>query len=109
MYHRFETFEPFFTTKDVGKGTGLGVSIAYGIVKQHNGYIRCYSELGRGTTFKIYLPMTKIDIATTEPVVLPAVSGGKETILIAEDASAVRAGERGTRTVRLHSDRCGRW
>jgi signal transduction histidine kinase len=87
---RESIFEPFFTTKEVGKGTGLGLSIVYGIVKQHNGFINVYSKPGKGTTFRIYLPLLKVD---NETEVLKAVSfseGGSETILLAEDDHDVR-------------------
>jgi len=86
-------FEPFFTTKEVGKGTGLGLSTAYGIVKQHSGFINCYSEPGKGTTFKIYLPLLKtvkkaeIEQALKKDELTP---GGSETILVAEDDESVR-------------------
>ncbi len=83
-------FEPFFTTKDTGKSTGLGLSIVYGIVKRHNGYIICDSEPGRGTTFKIYLPMIKSEIAKAEAASPSSIPSGAETILIAEDDASVR-------------------
>lgn len=84
-------FDPFYTTKEIGKGTGLGLSIVYGIIKQHNGYINVYSELGKGTTFKVYLPLVHAEALPKieeEPV---ASLSGTETILIAEDEEPVRS------------------
>jgi len=83
-------FEPFFTTKEVGKGTGLGLSMVYGIVKQHEGYIDVASEQGRGTTFRIFLPMTSIKVEKAIESEVLNVRGGTETILFAEDDPAVR-------------------
>jgi PAS domain S-box-containing protein len=84
-------FEPFFTTKEKGKGTGLGLSTAYGIIKQSGGYVFVQSELGRGTTFRIYLP--QVDEAA-EPLshvrASQASTGGSETVLLVEDEESVR-------------------
>jgi len=84
-------FEPFFTTKQVGKGTGLGLSTVYGIVKQNNGFIQVYSEPGRGSTFKVYLPMVKGDAKPKEKEQTPVEDhGGSETVLIVEDNDSLR-------------------
>jgi two-component system cell cycle sensor histidine kinase/response regulator CckA len=84
-------FEPFFTTKEKGKGTGLGLSTVYGIIKQSGGYVFAQSEIGRGTTFRIYLPRVE-DAA--EPHghlrVSPSAIGGSETVLLVEDEESVR-------------------
>jgi two-component system, cell cycle sensor histidine kinase and response regulator CckA len=82
-------FEPFYTTKPLGKGTGLGLATVYGMVKQTGGYIWAYSEVGHGTTFKVYLPLAE-DTAGARPVPSPRVHATGETILIVEDEPAVR-------------------
>ncbi|MCF8108048.1 MAG: PAS domain S-box protein [Desulfohalobiaceae bacterium] len=99
---RAQAFEPFFTTKEKGAGTGLGLSMVYGIVKQSSGFIWCYSEPGQGTTFKIYLPLS--DEAQPDHEVLADETEelqGWETVLLVEDELSVR------RTARKVLDRFG--
>src|SRR4030043_23378 len=83
-------FEPFFTTKEVGKGTGIGLSMVYGIIKQHEGYITVYSEPGKGTTFRIYLPLIKSKVEEVKKAEFLYIMTGTETVLIAEDDAQVR-------------------
>lgn len=85
---RDRIFEPFFTTKDIGKGTGLGLSVAHGVISQHGGSIEVYSEPGKGTTFKIYLPA--IEAGTLSKAESQPALGGSETVLLAEDDPDVR-------------------
>ncbi|NIS73777.1 MAG: response regulator, partial [Deltaproteobacteria bacterium] len=83
-------FEPFFTKKEVGSGTGLGLAIVYGIVKQHGGYINVESEPGKGATFRIYLPLTEMDVEDVKKQESAVPLVGRETVLVAEDDPAVR-------------------
>lgn len=83
-------FEPFFTTKEMGKGTGLGLATVYAVVKQHNGWIEVQSEVGVGTTFRIFLPASDQIITAPAPSPQPEnIRGGKETILVTEDEGAL--------------------
>lgn len=87
-----KVFDPFFTTKPEGKGTGLGLSMVYGFVKQSGGHVKVYSELGHGTTVKIYLPrVAQAEEVVAAPVSVHELAGGQETILVAEDDSDVRS------------------
>ncbi|TCH98778.1 response regulator [Roseococcus sp. SYP-B2431] len=86
-----QAFEPFFTTKEVGKGTGLGLSMVYGFVRQTGGHIRLYSELGQGTTVKLYLPRADTAPAAAEPARPMAAPGAGEVVLVVEDNDLVRA------------------
>ncbi len=86
-----QVFEPFFSTKPQGKGTGLGLSMVYGFVKQSGGHIKIYSERGHGTTVKLYLPRINQSEDVLTPTGAAPVTGGTETVLVAEDDDAVRA------------------
>jgi two-component system cell cycle sensor histidine kinase/response regulator CckA len=85
-------FEPFFSTKEKGMGTGLGLASAYGIIKNHGGFINCYSELGKGTTFNVYFPVSDKDFEAEEDSgdeLLESIPGGHETILFVDDEEEI--------------------
>jgi signal transduction histidine kinase/CheY-like chemotaxis protein/HAMP domain-containing protein len=87
---RDRVFDPFFTTKPLGKGTGLGLSMVYGFVRQSGGHIKIYSEVGVGTTMKIYLPRAVGVADAIQPGTAPEIIGGRETVLVVEDDDLVR-------------------
>ncbi len=85
-------FDPFFTTKEVGKGTGLGLAMVYGIIKQHDGYINVYTKPGKGTTFNIYLPIIQAELEDIKQDEIALIKKGRgETILVVEDDFQVRS------------------
>jgi len=88
-------FEPFFTTKEKGKGTGLGLSAVFGIVQRSGGSVWVYSELGKGTTVKVYLPLAEGEVDVVRPAIAPPSLRGSETILLVEDEDQVRVVVRG--------------
>jgi len=83
-------FEPFYTTKEIGRGTGLGLAMVYGILKQHDGHVTCDSEPGMGTTFKIYLLAMGTETKELSPTDEVELSGGTETILLVDDDEIIR-------------------
>jgi two-component system cell cycle sensor histidine kinase/response regulator CckA len=83
-------FEPFFTTKELGKGTGLGLATVYGIVKQHDGFLNIYSEVGKGTTFRVYFPASTGCASQRPPDIAMISVTGSETILVADDHKGIR-------------------
>jgi CheY-like chemotaxis protein len=86
-------FEPFFTTKEVGKGTGLGLASAYGIIKNHNGIIRVYSEMGHGTTFNIYLPVSESEEVKAKEIKTDMVKGNEAVLLVDDEEGPIMVEE----------------
>ena len=100
-------FEPFFTTKTDGEGTGLGLSIVHGIISQHGGYIRCYSEPGKGTSFKIYFPVSECELTPDLTTTREMPAFGTETILLVDDDDRIRdTGTATDRDGRISSNHC---
>jgi CheY-like chemotaxis protein len=91
---RAKVFEPFFTTKPAGQGTGLGLAMVYGLVKQHGGFINLYSEVSTGTTVRVYLPVTQETENTVVYGPTEKLKGGTETILVVEDEESIRRSTR---------------
>jgi CheY-like chemotaxis protein len=83
-------FEPFFTTKEIGKGTGLGLAMVFGIVKQHRGWVDCSSAVKEGSCFEIYLPRAGTEVVSSSPGMRSPPRGGEETILLVDDKSMIR-------------------
>ena len=93
-------FEPFFTTKEVGRGTGLGLAMVYGIVKDHKGHIIVFSAVGKGTTFRVYLPAIEGEMETAVETTAIILAFGTETVLLVDDEDFVR--ELGARILTKH-------
>ncbi len=87
---RARIFEPFFTTKAIGHGTGLGLAMVYGLVKQHGGFIDVFSETGLGTTFNLYFPLSEVEDSAAAEAAPAELPHGTETILLVEDEAAIR-------------------
>jgi CheY-like chemotaxis protein len=82
-------FEPFFTTKEMGRGTGLGLASAYGVVKNHGGFINVYSQIGHGTTFNIYLPASSKELKEEKKSLSAEILRGSETVLLVDDENTI--------------------